>query len=167
MGISETQCGRKPPWKSAGVRFASLALSSTLVACASVPNPTTEMATARAAVDSARRAGAGELAPAEMGSAQTLLTRAERAQAAEEYQTAKRAAEQAQATGCKGIFSFDGVHPTAAVQAAGFRDMDQRFGLSAVMAVPEPASWAMMIVGIGAAGGALRRRRTHAVVTLG
>jgi hypothetical protein len=36
-----------------------------------------------------------------------------------------------------------------------------------VAAVPEPASWAMMIVGIGAAGGALRRRKTHAVVTLG
>jgi hypothetical protein len=30
-------------------------------------------------------------------------------------------------------------------------------------AVPEPASWAMMIVGLGLAGGALRRRRTTRV----
>jgi outer membrane lipase/esterase len=74
-------------------------------------------------------------------------------------------AEGAQATGCAGIFSFDGVHPTAAVQAAGFRDMDQRFGLSSVMAVPEPASWAMFIVGFGLVGGAIRnRRRTSATV---
>ena len=93
-----TQCDRKPPRISVRVLFASVAVSSALVACASFPNPTSEMATARAAVDNARRAGAGELAPTEMGSAQTLLTRAERAQAAEEYQTAKRAAEQAQAT---------------------------------------------------------------------
>lgn len=30
-------------------------------------------------------------------------------------------------------------------------------------AVPEPASWALMIVGMGVAGGALRRRRSAAV----
>jgi len=66
----------------------------------------------------------------------------------------------AQATGCEGIFSFDGVHPTAAVQAAGYRDMDLQFGLTAVQAVPEPASWAMMIIGFGMVGGAMRRRST-------
>ena len=98
METNEAHCSQRPPWKPARVLFASLAVSSALVACASVPNPTSEMATARAAVDSARRAGAGELAPTEMGNAQTSLTRAERAQAAEEYQTARRAAEQAQAT---------------------------------------------------------------------
>lgn len=69
-----------------------------LSACASVPNPTGEMATARAAVDNARRAGAGELASSEMGNAQNMLTAAERAHAAEEYQTARRSAEQARAT---------------------------------------------------------------------
>lgn len=69
-----------------------------LSACASVPNPTGEMATARAAVDNARRAGAGQLAPSEMGEAQDLLTAAERAHAGKEYEAARRAAEQARAT---------------------------------------------------------------------
>lgn len=65
----------------------------------------------------------------------------------------------AQADGCAGIFSFDGVHPTAAVQAAGYHDMDERFGLSAVQSVPEPASWMLMIAGFGAVGSAMRYRR--------
>lgn len=63
----------------------------------------------------------------------------------------------AQATGCAGIFSFDGVHPTAAVQSALFRDMVTQFNLAPV---PEPASWAMMIAGFGVVGTAIRRRRT-------
>ena len=53
------------------------------------------MATARAAVDNARRAGAGQLASSEMGEAQDLLTQAERAHAAKQYDIARRAAEQA------------------------------------------------------------------------
>lgn len=65
----------------------------------------------------------------------------------------------AQATGCAGIFSFDGVHPTAAVQAAGYRDMDQRFGLTVAQAVPEPGNWAMMVAGFGVMGLAMRYRR--------
>jgi hypothetical protein len=42
---------------------------------------------------------------------------------------------------------------------------DERFGIDNVVvlgAVPEPASWAMMILGFGTAGAALRRRRTVA-----
>lgn len=70
----------------------------------------------------------------------------------------------AQAGGCAGIFSFDGVHPTAAVQAAGYRDMDERFGLTATQSVPEPASWMLMIGGFGAVGSALRYRRRSAKV---
>ena len=64
----------------------------------------------------------------------------------------------AQTSGCVGIFSFDGIHPTAAIQAAGYREMNQRFGLTAVQAVPEPSSWALMLVGFGLSGFALRRR---------
>lgn len=66
-----------------------------LSACASVPNPAGEMATARAAVENARRAGAGQLAPSEMQEAQDRLTIAERAQSAEDFAAARRAAEQA------------------------------------------------------------------------
>lgn len=65
----------------------------------------------------------------------------------------------AQATDCAGFFSFDGIHPTAAIQAAGYREMDQRFGLTAAQPVPEPGSWIMMIGGFGAIGGAMRFRR--------
>ena len=70
-------------------------------------------------------------------------------------------AANAQATGCQGIFSFDGTHPTAAVQSALFRDIDRQFGLSA--AVPEPATWAMMLVGFGFVGFAMRRRQKVAM----
>ena len=62
------------------------------------------------------------------------------------------------AAGCIGIFSFDGIHPSAPVQAALFRDIDRQFAITA--AIPEPATWGMMIVGAAAIGGALRRRRT-------
>jgi phospholipase/lecithinase/hemolysin len=68
-------------------------------------------------------------------------------------------AAQAQASNCAGIFSFDGVHPTAAIQLAGYREMTQRFGLTAAQSVPEPTSWAMMITGFGAIGARLRAAR--------
>jgi hypothetical protein len=47
-----------------------------------------------------------------------------------------------------------GTYPSCAIGEVAFR--------SAVVngAVPEPASWAMMIAGVGIAGGALRRRRS-------
>ena len=67
-----------------------------LAGCASAPNPTAEMATARAAVEAARRADAGIAAPTEMSRAQALLTEAEKAQSAEDFERAKRAAEAAQ-----------------------------------------------------------------------
>ncbi|WP_245824820.1 PEPxxWA-CTERM sorting domain-containing protein [Sphingomonas azotifigens] len=37
------------------------------------------------------------------------------------------------------------------------------FGSAAVAGVPEPATWGMMIAGVGMAGGALRRRRNRQV----
>lgn len=47
--------------------------------------------------------------------------------------------------------------------ALGNTSIDNVVAVSAAGAVPEPASWAMMIVGVGVAGGALRRRRSAKV----
>ena len=41
----------------------------------------------------------------------------------------------------------------------------QVFGLAGLAAVPEPATWAMMLVGFGFAGAAARRRRTRVNVS--
>ena len=56
---------------------------------------------------------------------------------------------------CTGYLSFDGIHVTSRVQAVLARDIARFVGLNAV---PEPASWAMMIVGFGLVGTAMRRR---------
>ena len=58
--------------------------------------------------------------------------------------------------GCSNFFSFDGVHPTAAVQRAVFEDIQRQFGFAAP--VPEPATWMMLIIGFAFVGGAMRRR---------
>lgn len=58
---------------------------------------------------------------------------------------------------CTGYFSFDGTHPTAAVQRALYNDLNQQFALSS--AVPEPGTWALMLVGFGAVGFSMRRKR--------
>jgi phospholipase/lecithinase/hemolysin len=60
---------------------------------------------------------------------------------------------------CTGYLSFDGTHVTSAVQRAIAQDIARQVGLPAV---PEPASWAMMIAGFGLVGSALRRRRVVA-----
>jgi phospholipase/lecithinase/hemolysin len=57
---------------------------------------------------------------------------------------------------CTGYFSFDGTHPTAAVQQAAFNEIDQQFNLTG--SVPEPSTWIMMLTGLGLAGFAIRRR---------
>lgn len=67
---------------------------------------------------------------------------------------------QAQASGCAGIFSFDGTHPTNAVQQAIFRDIVRQFGVSAV---PEPQTWLIMLAGFAMAGTAIRRRQPRVV----
>jgi hypothetical protein len=46
---------------------------------------------------------------------------------------------------------------TAAIQRAAFQDINRQFGLSS--AVPEPTTWAMMLVGFGAVGFSMRRRK--------
>jgi outer membrane lipase/esterase len=61
---------------------------------------------------------------------------------------------------CTGYFYFDGTHPTAAIQRAAFGDINRQFGLSSLAApVPEPDTWAMLIIGFGAIGLAMRRQR--------
>ena len=71
--------------------------------------------------------------------------------------TCQQAGAVAIANGCTGIFSFDGTHPTAPIQAALFRDINRQFNLTG--AVPEPATWAMMILGFFAMGSVMRRRK--------
>ena len=60
------------------------------------------------------------------------------------------------APGCSNFFSFDGVHPTAAVQRAVFGDIQRQFNFSAP--VPEPATWMMLIIGFAFIGGVMRRQ---------
>lgn len=59
---------------------------------------------------------------------------------------------------CTGIFSFDGTHPTAAVQAAVAREVNRQFAI-VPLPVPEPMTWTFMIVGFGVTGAAMRQRR--------
>lgn len=57
---------------------------------------------------------------------------------------------------CSKYLSFDGTHVTEEVQASLSLYVARQFGLAAI---PEPASWAMMVAGFAAAGVALRRGR--------
>ncbi len=59
---------------------------------------------------------------------------------------------------CTGFFSFDGTHPTAAIHRALYNDINRQFGFG-LPAVPEPTTWAMMLMGFAAMGAALRRDR--------
>lgn len=63
------------------------------------------------------------------------------------------------APACDGFTYFDTVHPTTDLHRAIADGITEQ-----VTAVPEPAAWAMLIVGFGLAGGALRRRRYAARV---
>lgn len=74
--------------------------------------------------------------------------------------TCQQAGAAAIAGGCQGIFSFDGIHPSAPIQTALFYELERQFQITAT--VPEPETWAMMIGGLGVAGGALRRRAAAA-----
>jgi phospholipase/lecithinase/hemolysin len=57
---------------------------------------------------------------------------------------------------CRNYLSFDGIHVTAGVQRAISIQVANQLGIAAV---PEAATWAMMIAGFGLVGSALRRRR--------
>ncbi|MEO8159209.1 MAG: DUF4398 domain-containing protein [Betaproteobacteria bacterium] len=68
-----------------------------LAGCASIPPPTEQMAVSKLAVANAISAGGVEFAPVEMKSAQERMDRANRAMGKEEYENARRLAEEAQA----------------------------------------------------------------------
>jgi len=57
---------------------------------------------------------------------------------------------------CSNFLSFDGIHVTRGVQQAISIEISRLTGLAAV---PEPATWGMMIAGFGLVGAALRRQR--------
>jgi hypothetical protein len=65
--------------------------------CASIPPPTEQIAVSRSAIANAVSAGGGEYAPVEMKSAQEKMERANRAMQKEEFEDARRLAEEAQA----------------------------------------------------------------------
>ena len=75
----------------------AIAIAAVVTAgCASVPKPTDQIAVSNSAITSAVRAGGGEYAPMEMKSAQDKMAQANRAMAKEDYEDARRFAEQAQ-----------------------------------------------------------------------
>lgn len=68
-----------------------------IAGCASIPPPTEQMAVSRSALANAASAGGAEYAPVEMRTAQEKMDRASRAMDKEEYENARRLAEEAQA----------------------------------------------------------------------
>jgi uncharacterized protein DUF4398 len=70
--------------------------AAVMAGCAGVPAPTEQLAVSKAAVANAVDAGAPELAPVEMRTAQEKLDRANQAMAAKDYDRARSLAEQAQ-----------------------------------------------------------------------
>lgn len=65
-------------------------------------------------------------------------------------------AQGAQGTGCAGYLFFDGIHPTGHVHGLIANAIADQIGIAAV---PEPGSWIVMILGLGAVGGAMRGER--------
>jgi outer membrane lipase/esterase len=59
------------------------------------------------------------------------------------------------APACNGYVYFDTVHPTTQVHSAIAAGLSRQLGINAV---PEPSTWAMMIVGFGAVAYTMRRR---------
>ncbi|QOJ23983.1 MAG: DUF4398 domain-containing protein [Gammaproteobacteria bacterium] len=80
------------------IRMASVLVCSAifLASCESIPAPTEQLATSRAAVDTALSAGSNELAPLQLKSAIDKLEAAERAMGDKNYVVARQLAEEAQ-----------------------------------------------------------------------
>ena len=66
----------------------------------------------------------------------------------------QQAGAQAVLAGCAGYLYFDPIHPTTQVHAAIAQGI-----VAQLAAVPEPSTWAMMLIGFAWLGALLRRRR--------
>ena len=77
--------------------IASVCSAIFLAGCASTPPPSEQMAVSRSAIANAVSAGGNEYAAVEMRSAQEKMERASRAIDKQDYETARRLAEEAQA----------------------------------------------------------------------
>ncbi len=58
--------------------------------------------------------------------------------------------------GCQGYLFFDGIHPTQQVHGLIADAIATQLGISAV---PETSTWAMLVLGFGTVGVAMRRRK--------
>jgi hypothetical protein len=78
------------------IAVAAIGCAFVVAGCASVPPPTEQMAVSKAAIANAASAGGNEYASVEMRSAQEKMERAGRAMQKEDYEDARRLAEEAQ-----------------------------------------------------------------------
>ena len=77
--------------------LAAIGLAAVVMAgCASAPKPTEQIAVSNSAITNAARAGGTEYAPVEMAAARDKMARANQAMAKEDYEDARRLAEEAQ-----------------------------------------------------------------------
>ncbi len=65
---------------------------------------------------------------------------------------------------CRNYLSFDGIHVTTGVQRAISIRVANQLGIAAV---PEPANWALMILGFGLVGATIRRRAGRSGAAVG
>lgn len=88
---------RAPRHASPRVRLALAAAVALLAACGSTPPPTSEIALSESALRAAELAGARQHAPIELRAAEATKARLDEALADEDYDRARRLAEQARA----------------------------------------------------------------------
>lgn len=92
MPIQPTSRSTPRYWLAASTLAAAIALAG----CASTPPPTSQLAIAQQAVNSADSARSAEFAPLELRSAREKLLQAEQANLQEDYDRARHLAEQAE-----------------------------------------------------------------------